>query len=99
MKIIKVLLLLLSITILSGCKETAEDIVFDGRDFEYIGVTDDDYLLFRDGNNNLELLYEDDGTLRASYEKYQEEVRSYLLPHDQSDPVLRRHLEEAAKPF
>ena len=88
MKIIKVLLLLLSITILSGCKETAEDIVFDGRDFEYIGVTDDDYLLFRDGNNNLELLYEDDGTLRASYEKYQE---IYLIIGTKEDYQIREN--------
>ena len=58
MKIIKGLLLVISITFLFGCEESEQgDIVFDDKDFEYIGVTDDDYLLFRNGTDDLEIKY------------------------------------------
>ena len=72
MKILKILLLALSLTFLVGCESTPENITFDNKEFRYIGVTDDDYLLFRNNNRELELLLEEDGTLRASYEKYQD---------------------------
>ncbi len=88
MKILKVLLLVLSLTILVSCESDPEDIVFDSRVFEYIGVTDDDYLLFRSGNSNLELLLEEDGTLRASYEKYQD---IYLIIGEKDNYQIREN--------
>lgn len=88
MKLLKVLLLALSFTFLIGCESTLEDIVFDSKDFRYIGVTEDDYLLFRSGNDNLELLLEEDGTLRASYEKYQD---IYLIIGTKEDYQIRKN--------
>jgi len=88
MKILKVLLLVLSITILVGCSSEPTDIIFDDLEFEYIGVTDDDYLLFRSGSHNLELLLEEDGTLRASYEKYQD---IYLIIGTKENYQIRKN--------
>ena len=88
MKIFKVLLLVLSFTILTGCNSDQDDIIFDELEFEYIGVTDDDYQLFRSGNHNLELLLEDDGTLRSSYEKYQD---IYLIIGTKEDYQIRKN--------
>ena len=88
MRIIKVLLLVLSITLLVGCETTPDDIVFDRLDFSYVGVTSDDYLYFKSGNHKLELLLEEDGNLRASYEKYQD---IYLIIGTKEDYQIRKN--------
>lgn len=89
MKILKILLLALSITFLFGCEEADKGFEFDEETFEYIGVTDDEYLLFRNsGNDNLEVIIDNDGNLTASYEKNQD---IYLIMGTKEDYQIRKN--------
>ena len=89
MKIIKSLLIVLIIVILSGCSsDTPDKIEFDRKEFTYVGMTDDDYLLFKSGNFRLELKEEDDGSIIASYEKYQD---IYLISGLKDDYKIRKN--------
>lgn len=69
MKTLKVLLVVMSTFFLFGCSEKEKDIVFDNEDFRYIGITDDDFLLFRNDNDDLEIMIDEENKLTASYEK------------------------------
>lgn len=88
MKILKVLLIVMSFTLLVGCESKQEDIIFDSKDFEYIGVTDDDYLLFRNGDDELELIFQEHDVLRASYEKG---IDIYLIIGTEDDFEIRKN--------
>lgn len=89
MKIIKGLLLVISITFLFGCEESEQgDIVFDDKDFEYIGVTDDDYLLFRNGTDDLEIKVDEEKSMIASYEKGHD---IYLIIGEEDSYIIREN--------
>ncbi len=90
MKTLKILLVLLVITVLTGCNKNSipETINFDRMEFSYVGLTDDDYLLYESGNFRLELHQKDDGTVTASYEKFQD---IYLIEGTKSDYQIRKN--------
>ena len=69
MKTLKGLLLIISFMFLVGCEITDQDITFDNSEFRYIGVTTDDYYLYRDDDSELEIKLDEEDTLSASYEK------------------------------
>jgi len=88
MKTLKILLLALSITFLFGCETKQEDITFDNETFVYVGVTDDDYQLFRNGNDDLEVILNDDETITASYVKNQD---IFLIMGTEEDYQIRKN--------
>lgn len=88
MKTIKVFLLIITILFLIGCEEKQQDIFFDNADFEYIGITNDDYLLYRDGNNDLEIMLDEEDTLTASYERSED---IFIIVGKQDSYIIRKN--------
>ncbi len=91
MKTIKVLITVLIITLLASCSNsssTPQTINFDRMEFSYVGITDDDYLLFESGNFRLELIENDDETVTISYEKFQD---IYIIEGTKEDYKIRKN--------
>ncbi len=89
MKTIKVLFAVLIVALLAGCSsDIPESIDFDRMEFSYIGVTDDDYLFYQSGTFKLELKQNDDGSIFASYEKFQD---IYLIEGTEEDYQIRKN--------
>ena len=89
MKTLKLFLLVLSFVLLAGCStEEPEDIYFDNADFEHVGITDDDYVLYRDGGNHLEIKIDDEGNIIASYERYQD---IFLILGTEDNYIIRKN--------
>ena len=88
MKTLKVLLVVMSTFFLFGCSEKEKDIVFDNEDFRYIGITDDDFLLFRNDNDDLEIMIDEENKLTASYEKGED---IFLIIGEEDSYIIRKN--------
>ena len=88
MKLLKVLLLVATTFFLFGCSDKKEDIVFDNEDFRYIGITDDDYLLYRNDNDDLEIMIDEENKLTASYERGED---IFLIIGEKDSYIIRKN--------
>ena len=88
MKILKLLILTISTVFLFGCTEKEQDIVFDDADFRYIGITADDYLLFRNDNDELEIMIDEENKLTASYERGED---IFLIIGEKDSYIIRKN--------
>ncbi len=88
MKTLKIILFTISILFLIGCETREEegDIIFDNKDFTYIGITGDDYLLYRNGTDDLEVKVDEENYLIASYEKGED---IYLILGEEDSYLIR----------